>query len=136
MNKVIYTASIGEAYRVFEPVVTCKGWRVVCITNRDMQLNGWEVMKIPNKPNLTEVKFARYIKTHPHEYFPDADVSIWIDTKFTVTCDLDTVLKKYLPKDKDFVIMDHNRRNCIYEEAEVIYKNFAEFPRIVNAVKK
>jgi len=142
MNKVIYTASIGEIYRVFEPTfLENKGWRIVCITDRDMELKGWEVMKInksdyPVRLDITNVKFARYIKTHPHIFFPDADISIWIDTKFTVTCDLDEVLRRYLPGDRNFVIMDHNRRNCIYEEAEIIYRDFAGQDKVITEVKK
>lgn len=67
---------------------------------------------------------AWHLRCIPHELFPDADRTIWIDASFTLT-NVDRLLKD--AGDAEIAALRHHRRSTCYEEgAEVVATGQAE----------
>ncbi len=115
---VVYTAIIGDYDSILIPEVIDPDIDYVCFSDRPR--DGFGVFSIwpVDYHNADPVKIARYIKTHPHKYFPEYDVSIWVDGNVLIRGDL----KKYIDKIKSagmsFGAVTHPRRNCLYDEAD------------------
>src|SRR5690606_35802181 len=63
-----------------------------------------------------KIKVARFIKLHPHLFFPDYEYSIWIDANIELTKDV-THLLEGLDGQVSVASFPHPYRSCIYEEA-------------------
>jgi len=122
MNKVIYTAIIGDYDNLTNPRVITPGWKYVCFTDSEKLFKArkdyiWDIRMVKDS-SLKSAKFARKIKICHFGFLPGFDISIWVDANIVVNCNLDLFLQKYHRVDKDFTIMKHPHRNCVYEEAE------------------
>jgi hypothetical protein len=120
-NIVVYTAIIGGYDTLNEPLVKPNGVDFVCFTDRDMESDIWEIRKVI--PLYTDnTRTARKYKVLPHRWFPNYDISIWLDGNKTIVGD---VLKyiEYLG-DSELALFDHmqcfDKRNCVYDEANAI----------------
>ena len=139
MRVVLYTAIIGN-YDTLKNHIDID-WidDYVCLTDSDMKSDtNRKVMKIEPK-HENPVKSARYCKTHPYEYFPDADIAIRVDGQSQITRkDLFKKLLEAYREDTDIMLFRHPRRNCIYDEAEEIVKQQKEYWRFkwVNTKKQ
>jgi hypothetical protein len=62
----------------------------------------WTIIKIEKTLNYTKkfeiIKAQRYYKTHPHIFFKDYDLSIYIDGTFSIKGNLDEFLLRILTK--------------------------------------
>ena len=63
----------------------------------------WTIIKIEKALNYSKkfevMKVQRYYKTHPHIYFKDYGLSIYIDGTFSIKGNLDEFLLRILTKD-------------------------------------
>lgn len=134
MNKVIYTALMGEGFKLNEPKYINKEWEFICFTDKNIKSKHWKIIKT-NQTSDSRKK-AREIKIRCDKYI-DFDISIWIDAKFTIRIDLNKFISNF---QNDLVLMDHSKRQCIYDEVDFcISKNIGnknDLRRQINQYKK
>jgi len=113
MNIVVYTANFGDKDKVVE-IPLEKGVTYVYYTDKDIELPGWHVEVMCDVKNPR--KMARYIKTHSHKLFPDADITIWKDARLGFKHPLRFFIDELA--DNDICFTKHPCRSCAYDEAE------------------
>jgi hypothetical protein len=123
MKKVIYTAIFGGYDKLPDPSFIPKGWDLVCFTDTDIISNIWEVRKVPAIYE-DPTRNARKYKILPHRWFPDYDVSLWVDGNILIRGNVDELIDKYLVE-TSLAVHDHNQnqldpRDCVYKEAQII----------------
>lgn len=121
MKVVVYTAIIGGYDTLNEPKVKPDGVDFVCFTDRDMKSDTWDIRRVaPLYEDNTRT--ARKYKVLPHRWFPEYDISIWLDGNKLIVGDV----LKYVEhlKEVHIATFDHmkcfDKRNCIYQEAQAI----------------
>jgi hypothetical protein len=118
---VVYTAITGMVDRLMRPTcVDGKNLTYVCYSDSPLlQLLGgpsnWEVRRMETS-RLDDVRRAKEYKLLPHRYFPDYDVSIWIDGNIDVVGDLQPLVRT--SELERFLAFRHPERDCAYAEAE------------------
>lgn len=118
MEKVIYTAIIGNYEELKEPDFITPGWKYVCFTDQPFKSNTWEIR--PIEPGPQPQRKAREIKILFHNYV-QADQIIWADGSFRIYANLDTFWNKHF--NLDFSAPSHPLRQCVYQEAQICIKN-------------
>jgi hypothetical protein len=63
---------------------------------------------------------ARYYKCNPHLFFPDADVSIWVDSNVRLRLTPEQAVARWLKH--DLATFKHPDRDCVYREARACVK--------------
>lgn len=112
IKKVIYTVLFGNnRLELNEPKHMNKDWSLICFTDRHIKSTNWNIIKIKHNDPL---KKSREIKIRCDKFL-DFDVCIYIDSQFTIKCDLDNFMSKNLKN--DFSLMRHMCRKCVYKEA-------------------
>lgn len=118
---VVYTA-IAENYEAFKiPKVLPEGWDLVCFQDR------WDK---PSPCELRPFDFhhddptrrSRYVKLHPHVYFPDHEWSIWVDANLLIEGDLSPLVKRVREAQEVIGSYLHPHRSNIFEEADEVVK--------------
>lgn len=108
MKKILFTA-IFNYYDELAPI-NQPGWDCICFTdNPDMTAQGWRIVRMEPYD-----KIFRHIKTCPHLFLPNHDLSVWIDGNLTPKISLDQIAKGKT----DYTLMQHPERKCLYREAE------------------
>lgn len=116
IKKVIYTILLGD-YKLNEPTYINKDWSLICFTDQKFVSNNWTIVHVESD---NPRKKAREIKIM-YNRFLDFDISIFIDAKFKINCNLNDFIKNNLRY--DITLMKHNKRNCIYDEAKFCIDN-------------
>ena len=102
---VVYSCLIGN----YDNVSTFKrqrGYDYILFTDQKIVNTNWTVRPIPEevlKLNVSDVKKQRYVKIHPHKFFRNYDLSLYIDANYIIKGDLD-----------DFIINTMNSIDNIY----------------------
>jgi len=128
-RKVIYTAIFGN-YEGLLPQKELPEWDFVCFTdNPSLAANPWQVRLVDPPVGEDYVRSNRYIKINPHLFFPDYDISIFIDGNILVIGNLDKLVDEALTS-HTMACFDHEQakmdsRGCIYEEYAFL-KNLIE----------
>ena len=120
---VVFTCITGNYDQLLKLDYINPSYDYICYTdNMSMQSNGWLLRKIPeNLKNLSNSKINRYIKWHPHEFFPDYDLSIYIDGCINILSDFTEIIERY-PSDFDILVPKHSLTTCIYQEARNVLR--------------
>ena len=121
---VIYTAITGGYDDLVTPSVVDENFDYVCFTdNPDLKSDFWEIKLMNDKEDsdLDEIRKARKYKILPHKYLDEYDYSIWIDGCFDIVADIKRYVKEY-SKNHKLLAIDHDLRNCIYDEARACIK--------------
>jgi len=115
---VIYTAIFGDYDNLLLPEHIDPGIDYVCFTDRPRNNYGvWQMRSAPYfHPDPTRI--ARWVKTHPHELFPDHEVAVWLDGNIVLRGDVNKYIEMVLLEDAHFGFVSHPHRECFYEEAE------------------
>ncbi len=118
MEKIIYTVITNNYDTLKEPLIITPGWKYICFTDDPLvkasNLDSiWEAIFIPIEWSKLN-KVERFIKINLLD--EEHDESIWIDASITINTNLDEFVKKYCLK--NFTLMKHPLRDCIYKEAE------------------
>jgi len=121
MKKVIYTTIIKDgadkSLKIKEPTMITKGWDYVAfVDDRRLTSKHWKIIYVDRNKKYNARKQSRLYKILNDKYLPDYDVSIYVDSRFNVKCDLNKFLKKYLPDNYDIAMMHSPKRQCIYAE--------------------
>lgn len=120
----IYTVSTGKYDAIKEPIYIDENIDYYVFTEQELSEQSiWKKKEIPAdlREKMTSLELARYIKTHPHEFFVDYDYSMFIDGNVRITCDVKPLLYSMIENNKCIAIHRHQVRDCIYDEAKAIY---------------
>ncbi len=117
-RNVVYTAVFGEYDNLLLPEQIHPDVDYVCFTDRPRNDYGvWQMRAAPyHHPDPTRV--ARWVKTHPHELFPDHDVAVWLDANILLKGDVHRYIGMVAGKDAHLGLIAHPHRACFYDEAE------------------
>ena len=111
---VIFTAVTGGYDDLPPPGFFPPNCDFVAFSDRPIQVDGWKVLPL-NYQHPDPAKSARFVKLHPHLYFPDHEVSLWIDGNVRMIGDVG-VFVDALPSDGVMGTFVHPLRDCIYDE--------------------
>ena len=128
---VLYTAIIGNYDNIKLPEVLDAGIQYVCFSDAEIEGHGvfeiWPIDFFDPDPTI----MARYIKTHPHKYFPDHEFAIWIDSNIIMRGDINNYIKELRDSGHAIKAIAHPLRNCIYEEAQACIDLKKEKPEMI-----
>ncbi|WP_195904263.1 glycosyltransferase [Microvirga lotononidis] len=115
---VIYTAIFGEYDNLLLPERVDPSVDYVCFTDRPRNDYGiWQMRAAPYyHPDPTRI--ARWVKTHPHELFPDHNVAVWLDANIILKGDIHHYVGLVAGRDAHLGLIAHPHRACFYDEAE------------------
>ncbi|WP_134497456.1 glycosyltransferase domain-containing protein [Microvirga pakistanensis] len=115
---VIYTAIFGGYDKLLLPEHIDRDVDYVCFTDQPRNNYGvWQMRSAPYyHPDPTRI--ARWVKTHPHELFPDHDVAVWLDANIVLKGNLNKYIEMVLLEGAHLGFVPHPHRECFYEEAE------------------
>lgn len=121
---VVYTAIAGNYDLLKIPEYLNPNWDFVCFTERaDYPGNHpWQIRPF-DYINADSTRTARYVKINPHLYFPQHEISIWIDAHLLLKEGyLHNFLSRHFKEGKDgqvFAAIPHPFRRCTYVEARL-----------------
>ncbi len=119
MNKkiVVYTAIFDNYDPLWSPKYKSESCDYVCFSdNQKLRTKTWTLAQLSSE-HLPPALLNRKVKILPHLYFPDYEYSIYIDGNIEIIGDMEELVNKYI-KDNLMACSQHQKRNCIYEEAE------------------
>ena len=125
LKKVVYSALLGK-YDIIQPFNLQKGFDFILftdLTNINKKETNWTIVPIPkelNHLNLSKFKIQRFIKLHPHLFFPNYNLSIYIDTSFQIQGDLNEFLFRILTPKYNIYNFEHPFRNNIFDELSIV----------------
>lgn len=122
---VVYTCIIGKYDQLKEPLLAFDNVTYICFTDDQANIDAtadtkWEIRSVPENILKTyEGTLAnRYVKMHPHELFPEADYSIYVDGNVKIVSFPGAYLPGTMGK-AGLAIYAHGQRNCAYDEAQM-----------------
>lgn len=115
---VIYTAIAGAGRDVLVDPVPDPRIDYVCFTDQPFTSRVWDI-RLFHFNKTCDNRTAKHPKVLPQSYFPDHDISLWIDGNITPGPNIATVINLYL-ENHDIAVHKHPKRNCIYQEAKVL----------------
>jgi hypothetical protein len=137
---VVYTAiiknPISEAagqWELFPPSRPSAGVKYVCFTN-DLQLphpSYWE-LRPPRYHHDDPVRIARWCKVLAHDHFPEATISVWMDSTVTHAGDIVELVTENLAN-TDVAMCPHPLRVSVEQEANAIIEMNLYDPDVVKS---
>lgn len=115
---VVYTGIFGGYDTLIDPDIVEPDIEYVCFTDDpDLTSEIWEVivLDLDYGPMLSN----RYVKTHPHEFFPDYEFSVYVDGNIQIREPIMTKTKELLST-QNFAVYTHPENNSVSEEVEII----------------
>ena len=91
---IVYSCMIGN-YDNVTSFNKQRGYDYILFTDQNIKNTNWTVFPIPEevlKLNVSDIKKQRYMKIHPHKFFKNYDLSLYIDPNYEITGDLDDYL--------------------------------------------
>ena len=135
---VIYSALLGD-YDIIKPVKKQSQFDYVIFTDIIIRGNtNWTIYKIPNylnKLNMSIVKKQRFIKLHPHLFFKNYEISLYIDTNLFIYGNITEFIERLLTPKFDIYIFEHPDRDCIYQEVLAVIKYNKEKPETAYEIR-
>ena len=124
MNKIcVYTVITGEYDELKEPLVIDKKIDYICITNnKSLRSKTWKIKYIDE--DIDNWLLARKVKIMgPSLYLSEYPITIYIDSAFQIINSLEKYIEKECNLDNvDMVVVKHEERDCIYDEANEVVK--------------
>ena len=114
---VVYTAVTGEYDEPIIPSYVNKDFDYICFTDNPQLKSDFWTIKLMEEEDIDNIRRVRKYKILPHKYLSEYDYSIWIDTNFEITANLEDYIHKY-SKENKLLAIKHEFRDCIYQEAE------------------
>lgn len=115
----IYTVNIGGYDNLIQPLIIEENIDYFIVSDKKpLHLGVWKWIDASEfllNQELSNVKKARYIKTHPHLIFPQYKYSIFIDGNIRCVSSISSFCEK-INKDTKMAIHPHPYRDCIYKE--------------------
>ena len=91
---IVYSCMIGN-YDNVTSFNKQRGYDYILFTDQNINNTNWTIFPIPEevlKLNVSDIKKQRYMKIHPHKFFKNYDLSLYIDPNYEITGDLDDYL--------------------------------------------
>ena len=91
---IVYSCMIGN-YDNVTSFNKQRGYDYIIFTDQNIKNTNWTIFPIPDevlKLNVSDIKKQRYMKIHPHKFFKNYDLSLYIDPNYEITGDLDDYL--------------------------------------------
>ena len=91
---IVYSCMIGN-YDNVTSFNKQRGYDYILFTDQNIKNTNWTIFPIPDevlKLNVSDIKKQRYMKIHPHKFFKNYDLSLYIDPNYEITGDLDDYL--------------------------------------------
>ena len=129
---VVYTAIAGGVDQLREPVHVSPRVDHVCFTdNPHLASTHWELRPFDERfENPTRT--AKKPKILPHRYFPEYEVSVWIDGNQTVEADLAELAESSL-ENRSLALFRHpDGREDLYDEARACIRLGKDDPDTIN----
>jgi GT2 family glycosyltransferase len=126
---VIYTAVAGGYDDLQAPLVRPPNCDLVAFSDQALEVEGWQVRPF-NYLHQDPTRAARFVKLHPHVYFPDYDHSIWVDANIGVRGDIREFCERLI-YDSSVGIFIHPLRDCVYVEADECIKREKDDPEVI-----
>jgi len=117
-RKVAYTCLFGNnGYTLKEPTFITDKWDYICFTdNKKLKSEHWKIKVVPSgkcpKRESRKYKILNYV------YLPEYVLSVYFDTRFIISRNLDKFVRTYLTG--DMAVLKHNRRACVYKEIDYL----------------
>ena len=135
---VVYSALFGN-YDALLPFSKEKNFDYFLFTNNKIKTStNWTILPIPQeieKMNISTFKKQRYLKLHPHIYFNNYKLSIYMDTSFIIIGNLTEFLLRLLSPKFNIYILEHQLRNNISSEMEAVKLLHFETEQMINLIK-
>jgi hypothetical protein len=113
---VVYTAIAGGYDSLKKPFG--KDVNYVAFVDEPVQDNvGWQIRNL-RRSSPDPNRCAKLYKVLSHEYFPEAEYSLWIDGTVTLLVSPITIAEMFLG-DFDMIVHRHPQRTCAYAEADI-----------------
>jgi len=119
MKKCLFTINFGNYDRLRDPIKT-DGWDYIVFTNNDITSDVWDVRRVDF--DMSNHYAARYVYINSHKFLPEYDYSIMVGGQIEVKGNLDKFVEQNFDLTKDFNLMKHPCRTCVYDEAALILK--------------
>lgn len=121
MTKAVVYTAIADNYDFLRPVPKNLRGRLefVCFSNqryRGGRRKGWEIRDLISLAS-DPIRACRFVKVSPHEFFPEYEISLWLDGNISFNEGLLSCLKNFHEGKEKIVGVKHPTRNCIYAEA-------------------
>jgi hypothetical protein len=113
---VIFTAISGAHDNLKFPLHVDNHLDYIVFTDPGVRTSVWDSFHIYSS-ETDATRRARYIKTHPHEYFPNYDLAIWVDANVAILDDITLLIKSFINSKSAVSYFPHPFRNNVYDEA-------------------
>ena len=135
----VYSALFGN-YDIIKPFNKEIGFDYFLFTDVKLKINtNWTILSIPyklQKLKINNQKKQRFIKLHPHLFFKDYKLSIYLDTSFKILGNLKEFLERLLSPKYNIYIIEHQLRKHISSECEAVKNSGFETKKIINLIKR
>ena len=116
-NKVvIYTAISGDYEDLHRPLAWAPNVDHVAFVDDPWVGIPWQTDKFEDL-SLDQIRRAREVKIRPHRYFPDHDISVWVDGNVVIREDLTEWIELALKTNPLALHRHPENRKSIFEEA-------------------
>ena len=131
---VIYSLDINGYDEIINPLMYDKNVRYILFSDDRTRVSKfWEVIHIDPIEDLDHRKLARYYKVNSHLVLPKHDVSIYVDSSFTLNLlDINLILNENNFLNCDLMCYKHFMRNCTYEESNVVIDFKTESKEVID----
>ncbi len=127
---VVYTALAGSGRDHLVDPIPAPAVDYVCFTDQPLTSQVWQIRPF-TWTHKEAVRTAKHPKILPHKYFPDHDLSVWVDANITPGPEIARIAQHYL-KAHDLALHKHPHRSCLYREAAVVCRAKKDFPEVIN----
>lgn len=114
---VVYTGIAADYDTLRVPRVLDPDIDYVCFSDTPRSdLGVYEIRPMPclyADPTRT----ARYVKTHPHQMFPNHQIALWLDASMIITGDIKPLIARLVASGRPVGAAPHPLRHDVYDEA-------------------
>ena len=124
-KKVVYTCISGDYDNLREPKVIDPDFDYICFTDQNIHSNVWSIRPIPESlSEYSQVKRQRAMKTMPHLFLPEYELSVWVDANVEIRGSInDYIAENEISQENGFFFVGkHPDRDCIYDEVQACVK--------------
>jgi hypothetical protein len=117
---VVYTAVSGGYDVLQDPKHVLPNCDYIAFSDRPLDCKVWQIRPF-NYFESDIARISRFVKLHPHIYFPNYKTSIWIDANISLNGDPQPFID-CLGDDGLMALFPHPHRNCVYVEGNECIK--------------
>ncbi len=128
---VVFMAVAGPYDDLKEPLIVSDSADYVIFTDQPVpddsiwQKRGFDYF------NADTPRMARFIKLHPHVYFPNYDWAIWVDANLQLNAMPEDIIRNHVGQ-HDIATWHHPLRDCVYDEAEECMKRSKDNDELIS----